>query len=91
MPDTLVIYPVVALVLPGTVAYGLGSVFKSIWPGLALPLIALASGTYFLSQASGSSWNDEAATNYVLAAFGLSFPALISAVVGGTFAHMRGR
>lgn len=91
MPDTLVLIPVVALTLPGIVAYVLGRRFKSIWPGLALAMFALASGAFFLSQAAGSGWNDSAATNHVLAAFGLSFPALISAAIGGTFAHMRRR
>lgn len=86
MPEMLAL-PVLAILLPGLVAYVLGRAFKSVWPGLILVLVALGTGMYFMSQASGAAWNDGAALNNLFAAFGLSLPALISALAGGALAH----
>lgn len=89
MPDALVLLPLLALTLPGILAYLLGRRFQSHWPGLILAALALGSGAILLWQAAGSEASEAGATNRVLAAFALSFPALISAAVGGVFAHLR--
>lgn len=91
MPDPMILYPALALILPGFVAYWLGRRFRNVWPGSILGLVFLGSGIFFLSRASGASWSDGSATQYVMAAFGLSFPALISAAIGGTFAYLQDR
>lgn len=89
MPDTMILVPLVSLALPGLVAFVLGRRLNSLWPGLVLGAVALGSGMFFLSQASGASWDDGAAVNSVFAAFGISLPALVSALVGGALSRAR--
>lgn len=85
----MILIPLVSLTLPGLVAFFLGRRLGSVWPGVVLALAALGSGMVFLSQASGASWSDGAAVNAVFAAFGISLPALVSALVGGALARAR--
>lgn len=89
MADAMILTPIAALILPGIVAFGLGRAMKSLWPGLILVVVALGSGIFFMSQASGADWSDQTALNNMFAAFGISLPALISALIGGTLAHVR--
>jgi hypothetical protein len=89
MPDTMILIPLVSLTLPGLVAFVLGRVLKSVWPGVILGLAALGSGVFFMSRASGARWDDGAAMNNLFAAFGISLPALISALIGGALAYAR--
>lgn len=89
MPDTMILIPLISLTLPGMVAFVLGRRLASIWPGVVLGAAALGSGMFFLSRASGASWDDGAAVNNVFAAFGISLPALISALIGGALAYAR--
>lgn len=89
MPDPMILIPLVSLTLPGLIAFVLGRVRKSVWPGVVLAVAALGSGMFFMSRASGASWDDGAAVNSVFAAFGISLPALVSALVGGALSRAR--
>ena len=89
MTDPMILIPLVSLTLPGLVAFVLGRVLKSVWPGVILGLVALGSGVFFMSRASGAQLDDGAAINSLFAAFGISLPALVSALVGGALAFAR--
>ncbi|HMS93782.1 MAG TPA: hypothetical protein PKA03_00895 [Tabrizicola sp.] len=91
MTDPMILIPVIALTVPGILAYGFGRALRSLWPGLILTLAALGSGMFFMSQAAGAQWNDGGAVNNLFAAFGISLPALVSVLIGGALAYVRQR
>lgn len=88
MPDTLVL-PVLAILVPGVVAYVLGRMAGRIWPGITLLCFAVGWGGRLVYQASGAAHDDAAAVNQVMTAFTLAGPAALSALVGTVLAHMR--
>ena len=88
MPEALVL-PVLAILLPGLLAFFLGRKAGRVWPGIILTCFAVGWGGWLVYQAAGASHDDADAVNQVLTAFTLAAPAAISALVGMAFAHMR--
>ncbi len=88
MPETLAL-PILALLLPGLLAYWLGRKAGRIWPGLLLACFAIGWDGWLVYQAAGQAPDDAAAVNRILADFTLAAPAAMSALVGMGFARFR--
>lgn len=86
----MILWPLAALTVPGLAAYAATRISGSKWIGLLLALAAALWGIWLLRQASGAPHDSPEAVNNILAAFGLSTPATLSALAG-TFLARRGR
>jgi hypothetical protein len=91
MAEPMVLLPAVTLVVPGMLAYGAGRALKSSWPAVIIGVAAVASALYFLQQAVGARSDDADALNHLLAAFGVSLPAMVSTLFGGALLHAKTR
>ena len=83
MPETALVLPVLAILLPGVLAYRLGREAGRIWPGVILACAAIGWGGWLVYQSAGAAAND------AKAAFTLAAPAAMSALVGTGFARLR--
>ena len=90
MPDPLILYPLAMLTLPGLLAYGLGRIAGSIWPGLAIAALATGYGLWLLSRAAGAGAAEDVAVGAIIGVFLLAAPAVLSALVGAVVARLRG-
>jgi hypothetical protein len=88
MPETLIL-PILALLLPGVLAFWLGRKAGRIWPGIILACAAIGWGGWLVYQAAGAASDDAVAVNRIMTAFGLAAPAAMSALVGMAFARFR--
>lgn len=78
----MILWPLAALTLPGLAAFAATRATGRRWPGLLLALAAALWGLWLLRQASGAPHDSAEAVNHILAAFGLSTPATLSALAG---------
>ena len=88
MPETLIL-PILALLLPGALAYWLGRKVGGVWPGILLACAAISWGGWLVYQSAGAAADDAAAVTRTLTAFTLAAPAAMSALVGMAFARFR--
>ena len=89
MPETALVLPVLAILLPGVLAYWFGRKAGGIWPGVILACAAIGWGGWLVYQSAGAAADDAGAVNRIMTAFTLAAPAAMSALVGTGFARLR--
>jgi len=93
MPETTLILPILAILLPGVLVYWLGRKAGRIWPGIILDRLAIGRAGWLVHRSAGAAAGAAAdgakAAPRTLAVFTLAAPAAMSALAGIAFARFR--
>jgi len=89
MPETTLVLPILAILLPGVLVYWLVRKAGRIWRGIILACFTIGRGGWLVRRSAGAAADDAKASPRTLAVFTLAAPAAMSALAGMAFARFR--